>query len=191
MKQLVALIKDGRVQFALFDDDTDQLVPFAEITVPFPERFGLAEAAVLGANLVEVMGLNGHVKRGPGRPRKEQAPQLELEEASTPEPKQRGRRNIRPYISSEEVVAVVNEHHAGVTIAYVSRELMERHDLDEDDAKNWLVKAVSNRVQQMETRAKEGKEPLPIRIEAQPTIRQDGTPSALVSKYLYPLRGGS
>lgn len=60
MRQLIALVQDGHVEYAHFDEDTDQLVQFARIMVP--ANFDLATAAVLGSNLIAVLDLNGRAK---------------------------------------------------------------------------------------------------------------------------------
>jgi hypothetical protein len=75
MRQLVSLVKDGRVEYAVVDSDSGEMTTFASVTLPDPDRFGIHEAAVLGTNLIEAIGLNGP------RPRKRVAaePQLELE----------------------------------------------------------------------------------------------------------------
>ena len=58
MRQIVSLIKDDQAHFAYTDGD--DLVQFAQLLVPDPMRFGLHEAALVGTNLVELLGLNGH-----------------------------------------------------------------------------------------------------------------------------------
>lgn len=62
MRQVVSMVKDGRVQYALVDEETDELTEFAQILVP--EHFGLSETAHLGLNLIEAIGLNGRVRKG-------------------------------------------------------------------------------------------------------------------------------
>jgi len=57
MRQLVSLVKDGRVQYALVDEETDELTEFAQILVP--EHFDLTASAHLGLNLINAIGLNG------------------------------------------------------------------------------------------------------------------------------------
>jgi hypothetical protein len=59
MRQVVSLIKDDQVHYAVVDDDAGEMIPFASIMLPDPDRFGLHEAAVLGTNLITAIGLNG------------------------------------------------------------------------------------------------------------------------------------
>lgn len=63
MRQIVSLIKDNQAHFALVDDDSGDMIPFADLLIPDPDRFGLHESAILGTNLISVLGLNGS-KRG-------------------------------------------------------------------------------------------------------------------------------
>ena len=90
MRQIVSLVKDNAVHYALVDDESGQMVPFADLLIPDPDRFGLHESALLGTNLVQVLGLNGtkrpkarvlRVGDGPAV----QQEQLELEAAPAPE----------------------------------------------------------------------------------------------------------
>ena len=59
MRQIVSLIKDNQAHFALVDDESGDMIPFADLLIPDPERFGLHESAVLGTNLISALGLNG------------------------------------------------------------------------------------------------------------------------------------
>lgn len=59
MRQVVSLVKDGQVQFALVDDGNGELIEFAQVLLPHPERFGIHEAALLGTNLIGAIGLDG------------------------------------------------------------------------------------------------------------------------------------
>lgn len=59
MRQVVSLIKDNQAHFALVDDEDGSMIPFADVLIPDPERFGLHESAMLGTNLINVLGLNG------------------------------------------------------------------------------------------------------------------------------------
>ena len=59
MRQVVSLIKDNQAHFALVDDESGELIPFADLLIPDPDRFGLHESALLGTNLIDVLGLNG------------------------------------------------------------------------------------------------------------------------------------
>jgi hypothetical protein len=198
MKHIASLVKDGRVAYALVDDETGQLVPFAEIVLPHPEHFGLVESALLGTNLVEVIGLNG---RSAGRPKRvttalppKDQPQLELD-APTPEPEPERRRPPqgrkasapRPYIPVEDVLAVINRHPEGIMVAQIADELLDAQGYP-DHGRQWATVAVSNRLLNVETRWKEGKAELPYRREMVPFVRADGTVSpSQQSKVLYPL----
>lgn len=59
MRQIVSLIKDNQAHYALVDDEDGSLIPFADVLIPDPDRFGLHESAVLGTNLISALGLNG------------------------------------------------------------------------------------------------------------------------------------
>jgi hypothetical protein len=59
VRQIVSLIKDNQAHYALVDEDDGSLVPFADLLIPDPDRFGLHESAVLGTNLINALGLNG------------------------------------------------------------------------------------------------------------------------------------
>lgn len=59
MRQIVSLVKDNQVHYALVDTDSGEMIPFADLLIPDPDRFGLHESALLGTNLIDVLGLNG------------------------------------------------------------------------------------------------------------------------------------
>lgn len=59
MRQIVSLIKDNQAHYALVDEDDGSIIPFADLLIPDPDRFGLHESAVLGTNLIQALGLNG------------------------------------------------------------------------------------------------------------------------------------
>lgn len=57
MRQVIALVQDGHVQYGLVEDDRGELVQFAEVLLP--DKFGLTDAAMLGVNLINTLGLEG------------------------------------------------------------------------------------------------------------------------------------
>lgn len=59
MRQIVSLVKDNQAHYALVDDEDGSLIPFADLLIPDPDRFGLTESALLGTNLITALGLNG------------------------------------------------------------------------------------------------------------------------------------
>lgn len=85
MRQVVSLVKDDQVHYAVVDDDAGEMIPFAQILLPEPDRFGLHEAAVLGTNLIDAIGLNGRRSKvaGGSRPQTGAAKQKALP-AATP-----------------------------------------------------------------------------------------------------------
>jgi len=93
VRQIVSLVKDGRVQYALVDEDTGELTEFAQVLVP--DSFGLNESAHLGMNLIEATGLNGRVRRAAPKQALPPVDQPELTPAEQPERREtaRERRN--------------------------------------------------------------------------------------------------
>lgn len=73
MRQVVSLIKDDQVHYAVVDDDAGEMIPFASIMLPDPDRFGLHEAALLGTNLIDAIGLNGKRPRSKAVAAKQEA----------------------------------------------------------------------------------------------------------------------
>lgn len=99
MRQVVSLVKDGHVNFALVDDEEGELVPFAEVLLPYPDRFGLHESALLGTNLINAIGLNGKPSKS-ARARAIQSPPPALSPAPTERPEtdaEKKRRYNREY----------------------------------------------------------------------------------------------
>jgi hypothetical protein len=99
MKHMVSLVKDGRVSYAVVDDDSGQMVPFAEVLLPFPDSFGLEEAAVLGANLADAVGLNG--KRPRSRPTAIAVEELVLNRPDSPPSKDETKEERRRRLDRE------------------------------------------------------------------------------------------
>jgi hypothetical protein len=59
LKQIVSLIKDNQAHLALVDEDDGSMIPFLDLLVPDPDRFGLQEVAILGTEVIKLIGLNG------------------------------------------------------------------------------------------------------------------------------------
>lgn len=199
MRQVVSLVKDGRVSFALVDDESGDMVMFAEVVLPNPDHFGLAEAAALGSNLIAAVGLNGHKRAG--RPKALPPAQPTLEEASVippespPSPPRQERRGVptpaeRPYISLEMVIDIVNRHPDGITPARIADVALGRLGWSGPKPK-WARVAVTNRLLAEEARLKAGAiEHLPYESVLEPFVKADGSLSAgQNSRVLYP-RGG-
>jgi hypothetical protein len=184
------------VQYALVDDETGELNEFARLQVP--EHFDFQASALLGTNLVAVLGLNGNpqpTKRGPGRPPGSKNKPVEEEVVAEPPPPSRpaaGRQpdEPRPFISREHILDVVNQHPEGITSAEIAAIIVRQ--LKSTDESGWAVKAVSNRFTAWEAGARANLEPLPYRYENVPFVKTDGTASTtMVRKYIYPLDGAT
>ena len=152
MRQIVSLIKDNQAHYALVDEDDGSIIPFADLLIPDPSRFGLHESAVLGTNLIQALGLNG-AKRPkaaaislanipPTHRQPEAEPQAlpvappnettrerrlrkqrETYHANKDKPKDKSKsNNAERYITIDEVVAVINQHPEGIRL----RDVVER-----------------------------------------------------------------
>ena len=194
MKQIIALVSDGKVKYALVDDGS--ITEFAQVLVP--DRFGITEAAALGLNLADAVGLSG--PRAKLRP----APQelaAEIEQAVTakrkpgPQPGRsgahvpRGTRTKAGYraggrfVSLEEVVEVVNAHPKGISIPDTARELVR-----DGDEYQWIRTSVNNRLTAARESAKHGK-PMPVRI-SQTISSSTGKPGPLLMPLASVIQGG-
>ena len=145
MRQVISLIKDDQVHYALVDDEDGTLVPFASIHLPDPDRFGLQEAALLGTNLIEAIGLNG--KRPKQRALPAAGPVVVHEHTGDddmrkPPSKSRSPRRV---IKFDDVVAIINEHPDGLTCRQIAERLW-RHLDRQGDVEQWMVKGVENRI---------------------------------------------
>lgn len=176
MRQVFALVTEEQVQFALLDDDEGELTQFAQIKTPI--QFGLAEAALLGTNLIEALGLNSRrPKPKPKFPdtqaeaeaavaakRKSEAAAEASDSGLTQKgtPRQRARPNpkhpIERYIPLDDVLAVIAKHPEGIAVTGIAQELMK----DESEYPQVRI-SVANRVAAArDARRKSGK-PLPWR----------------------------
>lgn len=213
MRQIVSLIRDDQVHYALVDEDDGSLIPFASITLPDPERFGLHEAAVLGTNLINALALGVNGTRRP--PRAATSPVEAPRALSAPEPpahpetarerklrlaRERGRSSSTTpkktktkggaewYVTPESIIAIVDQYPEGIRVREVAERLW-RESGRTDEQPSWMYGAVMNRLLQMRLQAKQGRAPMPLREEDRPTLNKDGVPSKLVGRYLVPLRG--
>lgn len=208
MKHIASLVKDGRVHYAVVDEDTGQLVPFAEILLPFPDSFGLAESAVLGSNLVDAVGLNG--KRPSGRsgrqalPPRDQ-PRLALESTdgaeghvppahSSPEPERKpkrrqGRPSTRAYIPMEMVMEIVREHPEGIGCRDIADEALRRLGVPQYIGEHWAQVAVSNRFTNARGYAERHGSALPFRTSEVPKISRNGPTNLMLTRY-HPVGSG-
>lgn len=200
MRQVVSLIKDNQAHFALVDDESGDMIPFADLLIPDPDRFGLHETAVLGTNLINVLGLNGHKRPKvkiprvgemvPG-PSPDEAIELErAEQPALPAPKPGGRRSkdgrqqarpdlrVKRFISREEVVDVINAHPEGITARQVAVIIDGK-----DKPDRWVIRTVENRIQHLIIGHREGTvEVLPFRTAQVPVEGQKRT-----ARIVYPL----
>jgi hypothetical protein len=185
MKHIASLREGDMVQYALVDDETGELAEFARLQVP--DDFTFEASALLGTNLVAVLGLNGaSQKRGPGRP-----PGAQNKTTPTPEPrKPPGRKTATPFISREMVLDIVSQHPEGIAITEIANEATDRLGVPEGADISWAVKAVSNRLTAMEVTYGNRSEVLPYRFETIPTVKGHGVHGAK-RKVIYPLAGGS
>lgn len=105
MRQIVSLIKDNQVHYALVDDDSGELIPFADLLLPDPDRFGLHDAAVLGTNLIAALQLNGQ------RPKAKAVSEPEQPALSAPPPpnetaRERRNRQAREYYAARRAAGM-------------------------------------------------------------------------------------
>jgi hypothetical protein len=217
MKHIASIVKDGQVSYALVDEDSGTVTQFAQILVP--EHFDLHSSAMLGHNLVEVIGLNGKRVRSPKRqpPAVGQTSLLELDAVHDepqvthfePEPKPAkgkgagrgapGRKRAAPdpanavgyYISLERVVEVINQYPDGIMSRQIADRIWRLDGNPGDVAPKWVTRSVENRVSGVQIEAKKGKKDLPFRVEYRPAIGINGQPTRQQSKYLLPLEGAS
>lgn len=171
MRQLVSLVKDGHVQMAFLDGG--ELDQFALIRLPHPELFGLEQAALLGTNLIESLGLNsnGHTVVPPkpaqalpaAKPAKRRKDMSERERKAYDretsrkwyEKKKaglvvsrsypnRGKRDQR-YIPLERVVAAINEHPEGLTTRQLAAVVVghEPSHLEQKQVENRVTNALT------------------------------------------------
>jgi hypothetical protein len=157
MKQVVSLIAGDRVQYALVDDADGSLIPFADILIPNPERFGLHDAALLGTNLIEALGLNGHRKPAvrAQEPRNEPAAlPAAPKTAVTPQ----RRRRAPSGITMERVLAVIAQYPDGITSHEIAEALVDGAPSKSE------AKAVDNRVGMAIYNHKHLGRPLPFRV---------------------------
>jgi hypothetical protein len=164
MRQVVSLVAEGQVQYALVDDDSGEFTPFAIIELPHPEHFGLHEAAVLGTNLIQAIGLNG-AKRPKSlanvSPTQRQAPEPEALPPVRESARDRRNRIAREsyhankhksdrahrstkdtskgggaqrYVELDEVMAIVNQYPEGIRLTEVVERLWRETDGKGTDA---------------------------------------------------------
>ena len=200
MRQIVSLIKDNQVHYALVDDDSGELIPFADVLLPDPDRFGLHEAAVLGTNLINTLGLNGRRPRkvaeviaaetpalpaAPTETRLERRRRLDRERKAT-RLKDTSKGGAERYITMDEVLAVVNQYPEGITTAQIAERIW-RQDGNEGTVPSWVKMAIGNRQTTTEVALKARGTPLPYRIEYRAKIGKSGLPTNIQTKYLLPL----
>jgi hypothetical protein len=169
MRQIIALVSDGKVKYAVADDDTGELTEFAQVLVP--ERFGMTEAAALGVNLQNVIGLNSRKPLKRPEPSQPQLMAAEIEAAVDAKrkpgrPKGRARSGVHlppgtrtkagyksggRYITEDEVVAVVNAHPAGISIPDIAKELTRP-----GEEYSWVRTSVNNRITGLRAKAERG-----------------------------------
>ena len=190
MRQIVSLIKDNYIHYGLVDEIDGTLVPFADLLLPNPDRFGLHEAAVLGTNLVQALGLNGH--RLPSVVKPVMA-ELEPPPASKPAPRsksaagrqpetERERRNrtarekyarergnrVRPSaITSTDVVAMIDKHPEGVSVNDLSWLFGRRTKTNKDP----VLQRVKGIAERWHSNADKGNAPMPVAFEMVPGER--------------------
>jgi hypothetical protein len=217
MRQVVSLIKDNQAHFALVDDEDGSLVPFADLLIPDPDRFGLHESALLGTNLITALGLNGH-KRPKAQtislatvpPTQRQTPEPEALPPVRESAAERRRRLAREYyhrnknnkqhsvkndnkaqrfVSIDEVMAVVNRYPEGIRITEVAERLWRETDGagTDDDYPDWFYTSISNRLTAARLRLRDKGIPLPFREEDRPVPSKDGMHHGNMGKYLSPL----
>lgn len=216
MKQIVSLVKDDRVQYALVNDEDGSLIPFADLLLPEPERFGLHEAALLGTNLIAALGLNGHalgptspvaVRNEPAAlpaapPARETATERRNRKAREayhrhktehPEgrgiPKDRKKSQTKRYVSLDEVVATVAQYPDGIRMRDVAERIWRTTDGrgTDDPMPGWFYTAVSNRLVKADHDLRERGIPMPVRTEVRPVPDKDGTHHGNTGKFLLPL----
>ena len=185
MRQVVSLIKDDQVHYALVDDDEGTLVPFASIHLPEPDRFGLQEAALLGTNLIEAIGLNG--KRPKQRALPTGGPVVVHEhkgtdDMRTPPPKQKRNRPPRNDIHLADVVDIINQHPEGVTSSQIADQIWHRLG-KQGDTEQWCRKGVENRIRTVEV---DSRVETPFRVERRFKLGRNGLPTKLTAKYMLP-----
>lgn len=211
MRHIASIVKDGQVSYALVDEDSGTITQFAQILVP--EHWDLHSSAVLGHNLVEVIGLNGRKVRSPKRqpPAVGQQSLLELDAAHDepqvthyePEPKAKqrtgrgrgapGHKRAKPdpankvgyYIGLERVVSIINEYPEGIMARQIAERIW-RLDGNDGETPRWVTRSVENRLAQAQASARSGSAPLPFGIEYRPVIGVDGEVTKKQAKYLVP-----
>jgi hypothetical protein len=189
MRQIVSLVKDERVQFALVDTEAGTMSMFAEVHVP--PTFGINEAVTLGTNLIEALGLNGaqpvsggdsvesppetarqrrnrlarekyHRDRTRTPPRKRLPPMSEETRArmSTRTSKASGAR----YIPDDELLGVLAEYPEGLRTRDLSTRMWRLAEGQGSDgvAPHWFHRAVENRVNRWLRDERDGGRPSPI-----------------------------
>jgi hypothetical protein len=160
-------VKDDQVHYALVDSDSGDLIPFASVTLPDPDTFGLHEAAVLGTNLIATLGLerlNGHKpepveapRRGPGRP-----PGAKNKPAAAPQVRTR---KPNSDITIEQIVGIISEHPEGITGKQVAEVIAG------GTPSQFIRKAVDNRITMAFSRLNERGVPLPFHVEHIQNVR--------------------
>jgi hypothetical protein len=173
MKQVVSLIAGDRVQYALVDDADGSLIPFADILIPDPERFGLHDAALLGTNLIEALGLNGHASR-PTRSVEARNEPAALPTAPKTAVTPQRRRRAPSGITMDAVLAVIDQYPDGITQQEIAEALVDRAPTKGER------KAVDNRVGMAVYNHRHEGRPLPFRVE-------NRTEGRYTRRYLSPL----
>lgn len=216
MRQIVSLIKDNQAHYALVDDEDGSLIPFADLLIPDPDRFGLHESALLGTNLITALGLNG-TKRPkattislasvppthrqpepepealPAAPHGETAHQRRLrkQREAYHATKRTGKtgNNAQRYISIDEVIAVVNQYPEGIRLRDVVERLWRSNEGQGTDERypNWYYTSVSNRLTAARVKLQNKGVPLPFREEDRQEPDKDGKLNGYMAKVLYPL----
>jgi len=196
MKQIIALLANGTVKYAIYDDGSEELTQFAEVLAP--STFGLEEAATLGINLATVVGLH---KAKPLMKAPETAPRVNEPPAlpSAGPGKGRGRptnaalrADGRPrqrafpapkysggYIPADMVIGIINEHPEGITIPEIGEIIHQRTG----EGYEWSRISTNNRLTVMRAKSKSQGIPMPVREERK-LVPATGT----VAPLLFPLQ---
>lgn len=148
MRQIIGLIKDDHIHYAVVDDDEGTLIPFADIHLPEPDRFGLQEAALLGTNLIEAIGLNG--KRPQPKAVAERSEQA-ISPVVVHEHRGKGdmrtpKRDDHSKVRLDDIVTIIDQHLEGVTARDIAQELWQTYWGYPGKAERWVARTVENRI---------------------------------------------
>lgn len=212
---MVNYVENGRIKLALLDPESEDEHLTQVLDMIWPEGMGIREAAVFGHNITGFLGLdapkrNGHAKRAPlppgpnlfddGEPDevpKELAAAQARNDArngvkpntalradgkprvrAKPDPKNR----VKRYISMDEILAVVNAQPEGVTAVQIAQVIAKA-----EEPERWVIRSVENRIAAAMQSDREGKKPMPFRLDYRPHIGVDGKPTRNLTKYMLPL----